>query len=135
MKFAKELTTRQWKLYSFLKGQTEYKHVYQVLVESELYGQEFNSKNFNNSTAARALRKDLQALKASGAIQTVLATHTKKGIKIATKEEYASYSKRKWKAIVEAIKMQKLQDKKAGLDGQHRIVFNKEKEVIEAFIG
>jgi hypothetical protein len=32
------------------------------------------------------------------------------------------------------IELQRHQDKKAGLDGQYRLVFNQEKSVIESFV-
>lgn len=58
---------------------------------------------------------------------------TFKGVKIATKEEYEDYSARVWAAIKRRAKLQALQDKKAGLDGQYRLVLTKKNQLSEAF--
>lgn len=130
MKRQKELSSRQWKLYSWLKKQKDYKTLRDVMIETGLYG---DNHDVYNSSGGRALRKDITALRRSNVIQYTILGSTKKGIKIATKKEYIEYSKRKWQEIERKIKLQKIQDKKAGLDGQFRIVFGQEKPVIEAF--
>ena len=132
MKFKKELISRQWRLYDYLKAQTDYKHLKDIAKETGLYG-ELPEADINNSTAIRTLKKDIRKLRESGIIQTVILSCTFKGVKIATKEEYEDYSKRIWAAINRRAKLQALQDKKAGLDGQMRLVFNAEKPIIEAF--
>ena len=130
--FTNDLTTRQYNLYKYLKEQDDYKHLKEIVEETGLYG-ELPETDINNSNAIRQLKKDIQALKKSGIIQTVILSCTFKGVKIASKEEYEDYSKRIWAAINRRAKLQALQDKKAGLDGQMRLVFNQEKPVIEAF--
>ncbi len=132
MKFKKELISRQWRLYDYLKEQDDYKHLKEIVEETGLYG-ELPEADINNSTAIRTLKKDIRKLRESGVIQTVILSCTFKGVKIATKEEYEDYSKRVWGAINRRAKLQALQDKKAGLDGQYRLVFNQEKPIIEAF--
>ena len=132
MKFKKELISRQWRLYDYLKEQDDYKHLKDIVEETGLYG-DLPETDINNSAAIRTLKKDIRALKESGIIQTVILSCTFKGVKIATKEEYEDYSKRIWAAINRRAKLQALQDKKAGLDGQYRLVFNQEKPIIEAF--
>lgn len=128
--FVNDLTTRQWDLYDYLKKQEDYKHLRDIMVETGLYGDDYDN---HSSSGSRALRKDIRALKRSGIIQTTILS-TSKGIKLATREEYAAYSKRKWDAIGRVINLQKLQDKKAGLNNQTRIVFGHEKPVVEAFV-
>lgn len=128
--FKNDLTNRQYKLYAYLKAQTEYKNLRDIMMETGLYGDVVD--NIHNSSGARALRKDIRSLKESNIIQYVILSN-KNGIKLATKEEYEEYSKRRWRAIERVIKLQKTQDKKAGLDGQVRLVFGQEKPVIEAF--
>ena len=132
MKFKKELISRQWRLYDYLKEQDDYKHLKDIVEETGLYG-ELPEADINNSAAIRTLKKDIRKLRESGVIQTVILSCTFKGVKIATKEEYEDYSKRIWAAINRRAKLQALQDKKAGLDGQYRLVFNQEKPIIEAF--
>ena len=130
--FNNDLTTRQYNLYKYLKEQDDYKHLKEIVEETGLYG-ELPETDINNSTAIRTLKKDIRKLRESGVIQTVIFSCTSRGVKIATKEEYKEYSEKKWKAIKKVIKLQALQDKKAGLDGQYRLVFNQEKPIIEAF--
>lgn len=130
--FNNDLTTRQYNLYKYLKEQDDYKHLKEIVEETGLYG-ELPETDINNSTAIRALKKDIRKLRESGVIQTVIFSCTSRGVKIATKEEYKEYSKSVWAAINRRAKLQALQDKKAGLDGQMRLVFNQEKPVIEAF--
>lgn len=132
MKFKKELISRQWRLYDYLKEQDDYKHLKDIVEETGLYG-DLPETDINNSTAIRTLKKDIRKLRESGVIQTVILSCTFKGVKIATKEEYEDYSARVWAAIKRRAKLQALQDKKAGLDGQYRLVFNQEKPIIEAF--
>ena len=115
-----------------MKEQDDYKHLKDIVEETGLYG-DLPETDINNSAAIRTLKKDIRVLKESGIIQTVILSCTFKGVKIATKEEYEDYSKRIWAAINRRAKLQALQDKKAGLDGQYRLVFNQEKPIIEAF--
>jgi len=123
MQTKKGLNTRQWKLYKYLKQHKgEWKKLDDVMSETGLY---------NNY---RLLKSDIRALKNSEVVKTVVSTNTSKGIKLATKKEYEKYSRLRWRAIVRMIKLQELQDKKAGLDGQYRIVFNQEKPMIESYI-
>ena len=132
IKFTNDLTTRQYNLYKYLKEQTTFKHLSEIVLETDLYG-ELPETDLNNSNAIRQLKKDIQALKKSGVIQTVIFSCTSRGVKIATKEEYEEYSKSVWAAINRRAKLQALQDKKAGLDNQTRLVFGYEKPIIEAF--
>lgn len=128
--FENDLTSRQYDLYDYLKKQDGYKHLSEIIADTGLYGDNIET---HNSKGSRALRKDLRALKSSGIIQTTIIYNTSAGVKIATREEYNAFSKRKWSALVRAIDLQKTQDAKAGLDQQLRLVFNQEKGIIEAF--
>ncbi len=132
IKFKKELISRQWRLYEYLKEQDDFKHLSEIVLETGFYG-ELPESNINNSSAIRQLKKDIRKLRESGVIQTVIFSCTSRGVKIATKEEYAEYSKSVWAAINRRAKLQALQDKKAGLDNQTRLVFGYEKPIIEAF--
>lgn len=128
--FENDLTSRQYDLYDYLKKQDGYKHLSEIIADTGLYGDNIET---HNSKGSRALRKDLNSLRKSGIIQTTIIPNTSHGVKIATKEEYFEYSKRKWNAISRSIELQKIQDAKAGLDQQIRFVFNQEKGIIEAF--
>lgn len=126
----KDLSTRQYNLYKYLKKQKEFKKIKDIMEETGLYGEYSDSVN---NTGVRLLKKDIKALRLANneAIRTIISTD--KGYKIPTKKEYKQISERRWKALKTMIKLQVKQDKKAGLDGQYRFVFNQEKPVIEAF--
>lgn len=130
MKFKKDLTTRQYNLYEYLKEQTDFKNIKDIMNETEFYGEYSDSVNCGG---ARALKKDIRALRASSneAIRTIISTS--KGYKIPTKKEYQPTSESKWNSIKKQIILQVKQDRKAGLDNQTRLVFGYEKPIIEAF--
>lgn len=130
--FTNDLTTRQYELYDYLKEQEDFKNEREIMLETGLYG-DVPDVDLHNSSGIRQLKKDIRALRLSGIIQTTIIHNTKKGVKIATKEEYQEFSMRRWKALTSLINEQKIQDKKAGLDGQYRFVFNTEKPIIEVF--
>jgi hypothetical protein len=130
--FENDLTTRQYNLYKYLKEQTTFKHLSEIVLETGFYG-ELPDNDINNSSAIRCLKRDLRKLRGSDIPYVCIPTDYKKGVKIGTKEEYEEYSKSVWAAINRRAKLQALQDRKAGLDGQYRFVFNQEKPIIEAF--
>lgn len=115
-----QLNTRQWDLYKYLKSQDDWRKLEDVQ-------RELGYKSY------RLLKRDIRTIRENETVPRTVLTSTAKGVKLATKEEYAAYTKRRWSAIVRMIKLQSTQDKKAGLDGQYRLVFGKEKEVMEAF--
>lgn len=55
MKRQKELSSRQWKLYSWLKKQKDYKTLRDIMIETGLYG---DNHDVYNSSGGRALRKE-----------------------------------------------------------------------------
>lgn len=130
--FTKELNSRQWKLYNYLKENSgTYKKHIDIMIETGLYGENYDTVN---SKGGRTLRKDLLALRNSGIIQTTIISHTRKGVKLATLEEYQHYSKNKLRSLIRQFNTLRNQDKKAGLNNQYRLVFNTEKELFEAFV-
>lgn len=126
-----ELTPRQWKLYNFLKEQEDW--VKQERISSSLpdmYGT--SGTPFHDTIARINITNDIRAIKKSDVIQKIVISSTK-GVKIATQDDFGIYFDHKLKALKKQIKLLYKQLKKAQLNNQTRIVFNSERDFIEAF--
>lgn len=148
----KKHTPRQWKLYEFFKthdlkdmtqeeiiemyeeyilGLWAWNNVNRMSTYSYCYHKEKNDypeKPFSNMSSAREYRKDKQALQKS---ETITAVITKYGI-ARTKEDAREYLDKTLIDILKRLKRYHIQNKHYGNDGQIRLVFNNEKEIIEA---
>lgn len=119
----KKMNSRQWKLYEFLKSQSQFLSRKEIMVLSGLYVNE----------NVRTLTRDLQVIKENPTINRIVIT-SRNGIKLAeTKEEANMYLEREKIEILSRLKRYYIQSKQYGLDNQTQIVWNKEKEVIEVF--
>ena len=141
-----KLTPRQWKFYIFLKQQTKsFKKQEDMLCsyetwllencESEKYSYGYfnekkTDKHYSNYSSARAMRKDIEALRWDDTIQKIIGTN-----KIATSVEEAQniLAKRKAKWLKEA-KLYWKEIQKLEKDFQTRLVFGSERDYIEAVI-
>lgn len=126
-----ELTSRQWKLYEFLKSQDDW--VKQERISSslpDLYGTD--ETPFHDTIARINITNDIRAIKNSDVIQKIVISSAK-GVKIATQDDFGIYFDHKLKALKKQIKLLYKQLKKAQLNNQTRIVFNSERDFIEAF--
>ena len=139
MERKKELNSRQWELYKVLKylyneDENKWHNLKDLLNELKSF-KEYHYKetaNFNNESARRILTNDLNILANSDIIQRVVLC-TSKGIKLANSEEIEKELSKKKTSILKQINRLNKQYKKSGLNGQYRLVFGHEKEVIEAF--
>ena len=123
MQNKKDLNTRQWKLYEFLKEQNKFLSREEIMDQSGLYENE----------TSRTLTRDLQALKESDTIKRIIITN-RKGIKIAeTKEEADIYLEKEKVEVLSRLKRYFKQAHNIELDKQTQIVWNKEKDTIEVF--
>lgn len=119
----KKMNSRQWKLYEFLKTQSQFLSRKEIMVLSGLY------ENEN----ARTLTRDLQVIKENPTINRIVIT-SRNGIKIAeTKEEANMYLEREKIEILSRLRRYYIQSKQYGLDNQTQIVWNSEKDTIEVF--
>lgn len=131
---AKELNSRQWKLYVYLKKQTDYVSLRQILKDIPEYEFNQDSKSeFNNSAARRMLTDDLQKIKEDPIIQKVLLTSSK-GVKLASSMEEAKvYFEKEEIRLAKEWKRLWLSKRKAMQDTQTYMVFNSERGIVEAF--
>lgn len=130
-----ELNTRQWKLYNFLKARGNYyaKQIDVARSFSEYYY--FDEKeNFHDSQARLLMTKDIRAINDSGIIQKIIISNSK-GIKLSTEDEFMRYIRSEFGAIFRKLNRTRRKAGKAARNGQGRIVFNTEREFVEAFIG
>lgn len=134
MKEAK-LNSRQWKLYEYLKQQTEYVSLKKIVenLSSEYEYNEASGVTFNNSKARRILTDDLQAIKENPTIQKVLLT-SPAGIKLAQDEAEAKlYFEKEEIRLAKEWRRLWISKRKALQDGQTYMVFNSERGIVEAF--
>jgi hypothetical protein len=127
-----ELTTRQWKLYNFLKEQEDW--VKQEHISSSLPEYSVTEKDtpFHDTMARLNITNDIRAIKNSDVIQKIVISSSK-GVKIATQDDFGIYFDHKLKALKKQMKLLYKQLKKAQLNNQTRIVYNSERDFIEAF--
>ena len=129
-----ELNTRQWALYNLLKNSpdtywTQLELAYNL---REFYDTDFEDSNFHDSAARHLLTKDIRTINKSEVIQKVIISNSK-GVKIASREEFERYINAEFASIFRKLARTRQKARKAGLDGQMRIVLGNERDTIEAF--
>lgn len=128
-----ELNSRQWKLYGYLKERGD-KWTAQVNIAIDLsdeYGG-FDCDNFHDCSARHLMTDDIRAINASDVIQKIIIS-SPKGIKLASKDDFAGYLKRQYAALWRRKKRIDKVAHKCLTDGQIRLVFGEEREIIHAF--
>ena len=127
-----ELTPRQWVLYEFLKSQNDW--VKQEHISSSLPEYSVTEKDtpFHDTMARMHITNDIRAIKKSEVIQKIVISNAK-GVKIANVEEFDEWFKRKAISLKKQMGLLYKQLKKAQLNNQTRIVYNSERDFIEAF--
>ena len=129
-----ELNARQWAVYNLLKNNpdrymTQLEIVYAL---KEFFDVSFYNDQFHDSKSRHTLTKDIRAINKSEVIQKIIIS-TPKGVKIANQEEFAKYIDAEFAAIFRKLARTRQKARKAGLDGQMRIVLGSERDTIEAF--
>lgn len=130
-----ELNSRQWRLYNCLKENGD-QFIRQIEIARQLpqYYGEFTEANFHDSQARMLMTKDIRAINESGVIQKIIISSSK-GIKLSNEAEFTQYIRAEFGAIFRKLSRTRIKAGKAARNMQGRIVFNSEREFIEAFIG
>ena len=131
-----ELTQRQIALYNYLKecGDVWTTQINVAYALKEWYDVSFDDLSFHDSVTRHQMTNDIRAINDSNIIQKVIIS-SRKGIKLANKEEFQKYIRKEISAAVRKLVRAKRKAEKGNKDGQYRITFTKgEREVIEAFI-
>lgn len=130
----KKLNSRQWALYNLLKNNPD-----EALFEFEIalnLPQHYNDYNtpafFHDSPARHLMTADIRAINNNDTIQKIIIS-TKDGVKLASKEEAERYIKSQYAAIFRKLRRVRTLERKAGVDGQYKITFGSERNVVEAF--
>jgi hypothetical protein len=129
-----ELNSRQWALYNLLKNNPD-KYLTQLEIAyalREYYDTSFYNDQFHDSATRHVLTKDIRAINNSDVIQKIIIS-TSKGVKIASSAEFEQYINAEFASIFRKLARTRQKAKKAGLDGQMRIVLGSERDTIEAF--
>ena len=129
-----ELNARQWALYNLLKNNpnrywTQIELAYRL---SDYYDTSFYNDQFHDSPTRHQLTKDIRAINKSDVIQKIIISNSR-GVKIANREEFEKYISAEFASIFRKLARTRQKAKKAGLDGQMRIVLGSERDTIEAF--
>lgn len=129
-----KLNPRQWAVYNLLKRRpdsytTQLEIVYTL---KEFYDISFYNDQFHDSAARHQLTKDIRTINESDVAQKIIIS-TPKGVKIASRAEFEQYINAEFASIFRKLARTRQKAKKAGLDGQMRIVLGSERDTIEAF--
>lgn len=129
------LTPRQWKLYNFLKERgDQWTTQFDIACAlSDHYDKSFTADKFHDSRARLQITMDIRALNDSDVIQKIIMSSSK-GVKIANESEFDKYIGREINAAVRRLMRAKRKAEKGNRDGQMRLVLNKERDTIEAFL-
>ncbi len=129
-----ELNPRQWAVYNLLKNKSD-RYITQLDIVYALrqwFSLDFTADTFHDSSARHMLTADIRAINQSEVIQKIIISNSK-GVKIASQEEFAKYINAEFASIFRKLERTRQKAKKAGLDGQMRIVLGSERDTIEAF--
>lgn len=129
-----ELNARQWALYNLLKNNPD-RYLTQIEIAyalDEYYDTSFYNDQFHDSPARHTLTNDIRTINKSETIQKIIISNSK-GVKIASSEEFEKYINAEFASIFRKLARTRQKAKKAGLDGQMRIVLGSERDTIEAF--
>ena len=129
-----ELNARQWAVYNLLKNNPD-RYFTQIEIAyklKEYYDTSFYNDQFHDSPTRMQLTMDIRKINESGVVQKIIISN-RNGVKIASSEEFAQYINAEFAAIFRKLARTRQKAKKAGLDGQMRIVLGSERDTIEAF--
>ena len=129
-----ELNARQWRLYNAIKARgdewTKQREIAELL--PDLYPIT-EGRLFHDSGARLLMTKDIREINKSDVIQKIIISSAQ-GVKLANKEEARAYIAGKFSAVFDSLERVRKLERKAGLDGQARLIFGREREFITAFI-
>ena len=128
-----ELNARQWRLYNHLKENGDTWEKQREIARSlpELYPIR-EGQSFHDSSARLLMTKDIQEINKSDIIQKIIISSSQ-GVKLANKEEARRFIAGRCSSVLASLERVRKLERKAGLDGQLRLVFGREREIIQAF--
>lgn len=129
-----ELNPRQWAVYNLLKNNPDRYMTQQEIAYAlpQWFSLDFTAATFHDSNARHVLTNDIRTINKSATIQKIIISNSK-GVKIANREEFAQYINAEFASIFRKLERTRQKARKAGLDGQMRIVLGSERDTVEAF--
>lgn len=129
-----DLNSRQWLLYTWLTEKNELVSLKQIYNAFENHYPDYRQEKttWANSSARRQITEDLNAIANSKCIYRVLVRSVN-GVGFLSKEETEKFLANEHIRLTKELITFSQLSKKAGLDGQLRLVFANEREMIEAF--
>jgi len=134
-----KLTPRQWHLYAFIKERSEIgrKTDYDDLRENLLINSDYE-RMLMHGDFDRTVRKDIETInRAYTSIQKPIINDGDGYYIPSSNRKYEEWSKRSWRKLKKMIMELSEKDKKMGLDGQYRLIFDedsKERDFIESIV-
>lgn len=126
----KELTPRQWQLYKYLKVHYEPNKFISKKEIADALGYDWKENTDRNG---RDIEADVNELRESDVIQKIIVS-SRDGYKIANEEEANAYLDRDWINIMKDLKRHNKLRRKAKKDKQMCIVWNSERDTIQAYM-
>lgn len=130
-----ELTPRQWRLYNFLKERDEWTTQFDIartLCDCYPFNKEDELTPFHDTPARQNITDDIRAINDCAVIQKIILSSAK-GVKLATEAEAERFINSRYASIIRQLERVRKIERKAGLDGQMRLVFGGEREIVQAF--
>lgn len=127
-----DLTTRQWNLYNYLKDNYDRNCYISKKEICNALPQHYQIKEQETRTC-RTLEYDIRAINNSNVIQKIIVSN-RTGYKIGNEQEVTAYLNKRFRRDLKSLKLNWDLSRKVALDGQMRLAFGKEKNVIETFI-
>ena len=127
------MNDRQWNLYNTLEEISKDKWITKEEICSILstyYPRHVESNNEHNSSAYALIRIDVREINRSDEVDKIIVS-SKKGYKVATKEEAANYIEKRFRRDLKALKLDWHLKNKYGLEGQITIDGEEIKPFIE----
>lgn len=130
MKKQEGLNARQWHLYNYLKenyAEGNFISKYEICQALPNY----YTFNVNETRMCRALETDVRIINNSELIQKIIVSN-KHGYKIGNDAEITEYLNKRFRRDLKSLKLNWQLANKVALDGQMRLTFGNERDIIEA---
>lgn len=124
------LNTRQWDLYNFLKQKYPEGRFISKNEIAEALPEHYQVKD-GETRKCRAIENDIRFINKCELIQKIIVSN-QKGYKIGNEAEITEYLNRRFRRDFKSLKLNWDLSRKVALDGQMRLTFGGERNIIEA---
>ena len=124
------LTTRAWRLYTYLKEHYTEETFISKKELAENCGYAYDDKSQRNCVDMEA---DVRAINDSDIIQKIIVSDSK-GYKIGNQKQVFDYLNKRFMRDLKSMKLNWKLTRKVKMDKQMRIIFGNERDTIETFI-